>query len=228
MNDNDEIVDSDEIVVVGGCEFSVRPDSTDQMIIDEVFGGDYESIGRDTTDVILDIGANIGAFSILAAKNTANCKIIAVEPEETNFAKLIENVALNGLEDRIECVNLAVSSVAGKDAWAEVGMFGGTSVYLDRDDTHTSLVRTTTLDEIIGNKKVSYLKMDTEGHEYLIFEGLSDKNLSRIKKIVMEYHGVLPAWGDMVRRLTKYHDLRLYGGSSYHYWGGGMLFGELR
>lgn len=60
----------------------------------------------------LDIGANIGYFSMFAASEDSEMQIISFEPDPTNFSILSENVRLNGIE-KIRCEKLALSNKAG-------------------------------------------------------------------------------------------------------------------
>lgn len=64
---------------------------------------------------------------------------------------------------------------------------------LDKFDTEdTSLTFTATLDYLFEQNvfnNIDFLKVDVEGHEYEVFEGLSDENLSKIKNISVEIHG---------------------------------------
>jgi FkbM family methyltransferase len=64
--------------------------------------------GLKPTDILWDVGANVGLYSIYAAKQ-CGCKVFAFEPEAQNFALLIENIFLNHLEDKIEASNLAIT-----------------------------------------------------------------------------------------------------------------------
>jgi FkbM family methyltransferase len=221
--------DDDILYVVEDCEFNLRNGSpSDRMVVNEVFiEGDYGQLDDiPEGGIILDIGANIGSFAIYAAKRTS-CRIIAVEPEPSNFEKLKEHVSLNNFQDRIECVKLAVSKESGLNVWID-DRNGNSSIEPIESLKHNIPVLTTTLDDIIGSDEIAFLKMDTEGSEYLIFEGLNDHNLSRVKRIAMEYHEYVDEWGPMVRRLTKYHNVSLSSANPGGYLYGGMLFAELR
>lgn len=59
-------------------------------------------------DVLWDIGANVGLYSVYAAK-FRKCKVLAFEPEAQNYALLLENIALNHLEGRCLPANLALT-----------------------------------------------------------------------------------------------------------------------
>lgn len=54
-------------------------------------------------DVLYDIGANIGVYSLYAAKRKPGCRVYAFEPAGQNFARLLRNVSLNGLDGVIPC-----------------------------------------------------------------------------------------------------------------------------
>ena len=58
-------------------------------------------------DVLFDVGANIGLYSIYAAKRSI--RVVAFEPESQNYALVNQNIFLNGLGDRIQCLAVALS-----------------------------------------------------------------------------------------------------------------------
>jgi len=53
------------------------------------------------SDYLWDVGANVGLYSIYAAKQ-AGCRVLSFEPEAQNFATLIENIMMNGLQALVE------------------------------------------------------------------------------------------------------------------------------
>lgn len=126
---------------------------------------------------VIDIGANIGYYTIIAGKRVgANGKVLAFEPEENNLSLLTRNIFLNKIN------NVTVFKVALADKPGE------TSLYLDDNNKgHHSLssqksgtgkrvlVKTDTLDNILeksGSLKVDLIKMDIEGAECLALEGM--------------------------------------------------------
>lgn len=129
--------------------------------------------------LFLDIGANIGAFSIPAAKQLKklNGKVIAVEASPTIFPYLKKNVEINNLEN-IELLSLAVTnsdhnSVDFYEAPTE--KFGMGSISPQFQSTAIS-VQTMTIDSILKDQelsKVSFMKVDVEGYEAEVFEGTS-------------------------------------------------------
>src|SRR5262245_39234556 len=63
-------------------------------------------------EVLVDVGANVGVYTIWAAK-TRGVRVFAFEPEAQNYALLNRNIALNGLGPRVTAYCLALSNEAG-------------------------------------------------------------------------------------------------------------------
>src|SRR3712207_5715584 len=59
-------------------------------------------------DVVYDVGANVGAFSFVAAHCAPDVRCVAFEPGGANYAALSENIALNGLGDRVTALPIAL------------------------------------------------------------------------------------------------------------------------
>jgi len=68
------------------------------------------SIGPD--DLLWDIGSNVGLYSIYAAK-VSGCHVIAFEPEAQNYAIMMENIALNSMEEQITAAMIPLMDVTG-------------------------------------------------------------------------------------------------------------------
>jgi FkbM family methyltransferase len=64
-------------------------------------------------DVLFDIGANVGLYSIYAASRGA--RVVAFEPESQNYALINQNIFLNSLGDRIQCLAIALADRSGVD-----------------------------------------------------------------------------------------------------------------
>src|SRR5690606_18092896 len=63
-------------------------------------------------DLFIDVGANSGAYTILAC-GAVGCDAYAFEPVPETFARLTENVRLNAIDGRVRCTGRAVGSTAG-------------------------------------------------------------------------------------------------------------------
>jgi FkbM family methyltransferase len=118
----------------------------------------------------VDVGANIGYFTLLAASQGAH--VVAYEPTRAVFERLRENVALNGFDD-VTVVNAAVAEKRGTLTLYEStndpeanNLFG--------DGDHPVEVATICLDDDLaehGVEKVDLLKVDVEGAEPLVLAG---------------------------------------------------------
>ena len=64
------------------------------------------------SDVLWDVGANVGLYTIYAAK-FRKCRVLAFEPEAQNYALLIENLIMNGLRERVSASNVALADRSG-------------------------------------------------------------------------------------------------------------------
>lgn len=112
------------LVETHGLRFYVRPGTTDAKVLPEVVGRQvYAKRGFLTiepTDHWLDLGANIGAFTVLAASQGAAVR--AFEPEPENFGLLQANVTLNGLHAELHEAAVVASSAS---SYAPLYLCGG-------------------------------------------------------------------------------------------------------
>ncbi len=134
---------------------------------------------------VLDVGANTGLFSLLAAAANPDIKVCAFEPLGTVRCLLEENVALNPvLSPRIHVFPLALSNVSGSHEFYETINDQGlvtTSSSLEADHAESvgdeyrkQIVTTQTLDrwaEEQGVNGIALVKIDVEVHEYAVLQG---------------------------------------------------------
>lgn len=179
-----------------GLIFKLRSKNNDRVIFNQIwltktYTPKEFKIKED--DVVIDIGAHIGLFSILAAKSASRGKIYAFEPSEENFNLLKENIDLNKLSN-LELINKAVAKESGAREFAlSKDDPAGHAIPYEETNRRKVDVQTTSLDDFFEERninKVDFLKMDCEGAEYEIFYSCSDETLNKIDKISMEYHNV--------------------------------------
>jgi FkbM family methyltransferase len=122
-------------------------------------------------DLVVDVGANFGLWSLLAARR--GCRVVAVEPVPATRALLARNAERNGLTGRIELVGAAVSDATGTiEIAVPHGESGQASVSPDPGDAvERHAVEAMTLDALIGERAVRFLKIDVEGHEPAVLRG---------------------------------------------------------
>ena len=140
--------------------------------------------------VIVDIGANIGSFTIYAAQSNLQARIYCFEPEQRNFALLEQNIKINGLEGRVSAFPCAVASDAGARELT-VGASTLNSFHALPGQTEHRTVNCTTLRNILTSlhlDTIDLLKMNCEGAEYEVLEGCSEADFARLPNIRLEYH----------------------------------------
>lgn len=178
-----------------GLKFFIRRNSSDRNLINEIcIKNDYTRHFKiKEGDIVVDIGANIGIFSILASQRAK--KVYSFEPVLENFKMLTSNVKLN---QKTNCIllNKAVSNTVGsRRLFLADDNFGGNSFSGDhwqvKEHSQSIEVETTNLETFIKKNKIDqidFLKIDCEGAEYEILMNCSKSVLSKIKKISMEFH----------------------------------------
>jgi FkbM family methyltransferase len=118
-------------------------------------------------DLFVDVGANVGHFSLLAASKKA--KVIAIEPIPDTFRRLNENVVLNNFEKLINLLNIGVADKKGKL------FFTSNSDVMNKvspnKTANTIEVEVTTLDDLLINLNPKLIKIDVEGFEKFVLEG---------------------------------------------------------
>ncbi|MBI4823533.1 MAG: FkbM family methyltransferase [Nitrospirae bacterium] len=156
--------------------------------------------GFSPDDVLYDIGANVGTYTVYAAVTGKTKAVLAFEPESQNFALLNENVYLNDLQDKVTCINIALSNVNKLDflylseftPGMAIHSFGKPINHLRRPtkSAFKQGVISFTLDrfiEMYNPEFPSHIKIDVDGLEKEIIEGarntLSDR---RLKSLLVE------------------------------------------
>ena len=154
--------------------------------------------------VVWDLGANIGYYAIMEAKLVGNLgKVYAVEPSPSNIALLKKNIVLNQCENIIEVSPVGISNRNGRAELSEMSNVNTFHPNLRSGERATHLTGKTIMVPIMdvptfihGKRSVDLVRMDIEGHEVEVFEGIirSAKGGSSPSKILFETH------------LTKYDD----------------------
>ena len=142
--------------------------------------------------IVIDIGANIGIFSLYTVQSGAK-KVYAFEPSKEAFEILVSNIKSNNLIEKIIPINKAVSDqdnlkILFPMVSSPYNMING----IINDQLEYCEIYTITLSKFITEldiERVDLLKLDCEGAEFVILPSLNQNSLSRINDIRMEYHG---------------------------------------
>lgn len=188
-----------------GSTFEVRGGTDDRHVLFEIFVERIYDAPIGPGDVVVDIGANIGGFTVLAARNGAS--VISFEPFPTNFAILERNCKRN--EVRATLTRCAVAGVAGSQVMYlpdDQNMSGRYSLHPGRGSS-TITIDSVTLDQIVEEHKldrIDLLKIDCQGSEYEILYQTSDSVLDRVQRIIVECEVFpdKPEWS--VEELSRY------------------------
>lgn len=163
---------------------------------------DYEKsdsamIGRLVTDgdSVLDIGANVGWYSINLALSRRKSQIHCFEPIPQTFSYLRKNLELNAVAN-VTAYNFGFSDSAGvfDFYFYEEGSGNASSANIsDRDDVQVCQCQVTTLDQFTTEKQIAvdFIKCDVEGAELLVFRG-GEKTIIRDLPII--FSEVLRKW----------------------------------
>ena len=165
--------------------------------------------------VFVDIGANVGRYTILQGRKLKKGRVVAIEPAPIDFKILNKNIKLNHLKN-VTSVKVACSDKKGKaDFW--LGAEGnGTAHSLTeiKDRSKKISVKTDTLDNVMEElniEKVDLIKIDVEGaepsifrgasktlenHPTIIFEAINEEKLNECKKELLKF-------GYSIKRLSE-------------------------
>lgn len=144
---------------------------------------------------IIDIGANIGYYSLLAASQCPRGKVFSFEPDNNNFQLLKTSIAYNGFEEIIQLYNFAVSDANKTIIISDLGNTSnsGARVTSENEDLLKSVVsapnanfkkiEAVQLDSFLKEIKVDIVKIDIEGHEPYAIRGMMNI-LKRDKPII--------------------------------------------
>lgn len=162
------------------------------MLLEIYRDGVYGKIGRFTPkngDLVVDVGANIGEYSIMAAKMVGKKgKIIAFEPNPEAFWLLQENIKLNQLEN-IEAINKAVCSKPGKiKIYRNLETNTMDSIKRTKTGQDYYIAKSVTLDKALESRKgINVIKIDVEGAEYAVIKG-GMLTLKKKPRVIVELH----------------------------------------
>ena len=128
----------------------------------------------------IDVGANIGYFSLLAASRVGRAgKVFSFEPNPANCDLLRMSAAANGFEDIISVRTAAVAEQKGQLQFTTPGIDSNGRVVnpaeADRGAVETSTVEAVTLDEMLADcRRVDVIKIDVEGAEARVWRGMQE------------------------------------------------------
>lgn len=181
---------------LGGFSVLIRRGAEwDENAVRRIIGdGDYSRPGHEIreSDTVIDIGANIGCFALVAGRAARRGRVFAYEPDADNFELASGNARRNGLAN----VTVERSAVSGSRGTLKLyrgahGPLHSTTPGRLAEAEIADEVSAVTLPDIMDRHAIDrcgFLKMNCEGAEYGILYGTPPDYLRRIDRIALEYH----------------------------------------
>jgi len=169
-------------------------------------------------DVVYDVGANVGAYSLLIGKivQSGNGRVYAIEPESNNYSALNRNIVLNQLTDKVVAYAFAFGdSRRASKFFLSSGIVGSSDHSIDEPESdrnqfvphHIQGVLLERLDDFVTYKGIEFpnhIKIDVDGVEKMIvcnMDGvLADQ---RLKTIMIEIETILS--GGVIEEILSKH-----------------------
>lgn len=168
--------------------------TSDMLAVREVVLRQGCPFSRPRYDLVVDIGAHVGAFSALASGRAR--RVVAFEPTSRNF-RLLSDACRPAPGCRLACHRLAVTG-DGRTVEMQIhprntgqhSIFGHaeTSASVERAES----IRSSDLLEFLGVERIDYLKIDAEGSEHEILAGAGTL-LQHVSEVFVEINHVDPA-----------------------------------
>jgi FkbM family methyltransferase len=151
----------------------------------EVLEGVYDIPGLDIDGVVLDLGANVGAFSLWALSRWPKCEVVAFEPHPGNADMWRANLA----DERRRAV---IDERAVYNAMGEVSLYPGgpncgcASLWCGPEQQEESSAITVRMLDAGELGRAQFLKLDTEGAERVILQRY--RHLDDVRGVALEWH----------------------------------------
>jgi FkbM family methyltransferase len=183
-----------QIKRVGNFDVAFRSGTADESVLDHSFDKDIFFAGVPeyhvgATDVIIDVGAHIGTFSMLAARKAPQGRIYAIEASLETFNYLRTNIALNRL-DHVRPFYLALSDRKGTVRLHHDRGNWGHSIMKEMSSRGEE-VPSDTLENFLGENRIedcAFIKFNCEGAEFPILMNTSNEILRTIRMMLVLYH----------------------------------------
>ncbi len=178
-----------------GLILNVNKNQGDLTTLFEVFVDEDYRFGENTNEQIniIDIGANVGYFSLYISKKFPSARIFSFEPFPDTFLRLNEHFSVNNIKN-VTPYNLAVSDFEGKSKFYSFEWTGCNTLIDGEFDqsqskvTEVDCVKFEDLRMLTGTEKFDYAKIDCEGSEYPMLLNSSNESIKAVRKYIIEVH----------------------------------------
>lgn len=160
-------------------------------------------------EILYDIGANIGSYSVVAG--VKGIKIYSFEPEAENYALLVKNLILNNIEPNAYCMAISDEEKAGTLYASNSGAGGACHSFNEmvgpdlkaRETKFTQGCFGYPLDKLVQNglPLPQHLKIDVDGLEHKVINGANNILSNGLKSLLVEVNPSLPQHLEMLKTL---------------------------
>jgi len=152
-----------------------------------------EYLVPESSTTIVDAGANIGAFSLYAARRAPRATIYALEPFPSTRVRLAETIDQNGLTSRVKIYELGLADGASEGLSRHMANGGPSQSRgtMPEPIAGSVAVQVTTLERFLDDANITQadlLKMDIEGAEHEVLHAAAPAVVRRFREIALEYH----------------------------------------
>ena len=154
----------------------------------------HDWLNSKDNEIFIDIGANIGFYTILAARKARYKKIYSFEADPGNFTLLKNQIYLNKLQNYVMPLNIALGATSAELLFAKNKLNIGMCKFIDnqslkeinREQYEVIKLRTSPFDKVVNiigiiPNDIGFIKIDVEGFEHNILQGMS-RTLEKTKK----------------------------------------------
>lgn len=140
-------------------------------------------------DLFIDVGANVGSYTILACA-VKGAGGYAFEPVPATCKRLMENIRLNHLENKVKCLNIGIGREPGIIKFTSDMDTVNHALADDEKHANAINVEISTLDTVLKLESPSVMKIDVEGYETPVLEGASETlKKQTLHSVIMELNG---------------------------------------
>ena len=179
---------------IDGSKFYVKTGETSLVL--NIYTGlyEFEDMGYllhvlRPNDLFIDVGANVGSYTILAsAVRGASC--YSFEPIPETYNRLENNIRLNNIESKVKALNVGLGCKEGVIKFTHDLGAMNRAIVVGESYENAINVNITTLDDVLKNESPSLLKIDVEGFEAAVLEGASETlGKYSLHSVILELNG---------------------------------------
>lgn len=140
-------------------------------------------------DRFLDVGSHIGYYSLIASNVVGDEGMIySIEPDINNYNLLLRNIAENRIKNiQTYCIAAFDRNIQGK-IYLDYKNSGNHKLFQDRKDQDWTSIECMRLDNLLAGKVINFIKIDTQGAEVEVLNGLEETIKTNICKMMIEFY----------------------------------------